>query len=213
MLPVHIGCSGWSYSESFEKGGWTKVFYPDSQTKKLPYYSQFFNTAEMDATFYEKFYMYMTKDTFSAMARVTPDNFQFSLKVPETVTHDKRLDVGKGAMGLLEEFLDKISPLKSANKLGAVLIQLPPSFTVKEFQNTEKFLDRLPTGYDYAIEFRHPSWNTSGPENNIKFNSETDVKENSLLPKSETLTSTHLKNQVSPFQRIPISVLLCGFHK
>ena len=66
-------------------------------------------------------------------------------------------------MALLDEFLEKISPLKSANKLGAVLIQLPPSFTVKEFQNTEQFLDRLPRGYDYAIEFRNPSWNTEGP--------------------------------------------------
>lgn len=62
----------------------------------------FFNTAEMDATFYEKFYMYMTKDTFTAMARTTPDKFQFSIKFPETVTHDKRLDVTKGAMALLE---------------------------------------------------------------------------------------------------------------
>ena len=117
----------------------------------------------MDATFYEKFYMYMTKDTFTAMDRATPSNFQFSVKVPETVTHDNRLDVNKGAMALLNEFLEKISPLKYANKLGAVLIQLPPSFTVKEFQNTEEFLDRLPSGYDYAIEFRHPSWNTEGP--------------------------------------------------
>src|SRR5438093_11296511 len=117
----------------------------------------------MDATVYEKFYMYMTKDTFAAMTRATPDKFQFSVKVPETVTHDKRLDVSKGAMALLDEFLEKISPLKSANKLGAVLIQLPPSFTVKEFQNTEEFLDRLPSGYDYALEFRNPSWNTEGP--------------------------------------------------
>ncbi|MGB7707676.1 MAG: hypothetical protein WBL64_10290 [Nitrososphaeraceae archaeon] len=39
----------------------------DAQTKKLPYYAQFFNTAEMDSTFYEKFYMYMSKDTFTAM--------------------------------------------------------------------------------------------------------------------------------------------------
>ena len=160
---VLIGCSGWSYSDSFERGGWVKAFYPDAQTKKLPYYAQFFNTAEMDATFYEKFYMYMTKDTFTAMDRATPSNFQFSVKVPETVTHDNRLDVNKGAMALLNEFLEKISPLKYANKLGAVLIQLPPSFTVKEFQNTEEFLDRLPSGYDYAIEFRHPSWNTEGP--------------------------------------------------
>jgi uncharacterized protein YecE (DUF72 family) len=163
-----IGCSGWSYADSFESGGWLKVFYPDPRTKKLQYYSQFFNTAEMDATFYEKFYMYMTKNTFTAMTRATPDNFQFSIKVPQTVTHDKRLDVTKGAMAILGEFLDKISPLKSTNKLGAVLIQLPPSFTVKEFQNTEEFLDRLPSGYDYAIEFRNPSWNTEGPWEMLK---------------------------------------------
>jgi len=49
-----------------------------------------------------------------------------------------------------------------------VLIQLPPSFTVKEFKNTEEFLDRLPSGYDYAIEFRNPSWNTEGPWEMLK---------------------------------------------
>jgi uncharacterized protein YecE (DUF72 family) len=160
---VFIGCSGWSYSDSYEKGGWVKAFYPDAQTKKLQYYSEFFNTAEMDATFYEKFYKYMTKDTFVAMTKATPDNFQFSVKVPETVTHHMRLNVSGGAMATLVEFLDKISPLKIANKLGAVLIQLPPSFTVTDFKETERFLDRLPAGYDYALEFRHPSWNTEGP--------------------------------------------------
>jgi uncharacterized protein YecE (DUF72 family) len=162
-LQVLIGCSGWSYPDSYEDGGWVKLFYPNARTKKLQYYAQFFDTAEMDATFYEKFYMYMTKDTFAAMVRATPDKFQFSIKVPETVTHDIRLDVNKGAMALLNEFFEKISPLKDADKLGAVLIQLPPSFTVKEFQNTEEFLDRLPSGYDYALEFRNPSWNTEGP--------------------------------------------------
>ena len=162
-MQLLIGCSGWSYSDSFERGGWIKVFYPDAQTKKLPYYAQFFNTAEMDSTFYEKFYMYMTKDTFTAMNRATPANFQFFVKVPKTVTHDNRLDVNKGEMTFLNEFLEKISSLKYPNKLGEVLIQLPPSFTVKEFQNTEEFLDRLPSGYDYAVEFRHSSWNTEGP--------------------------------------------------
>ena len=65
-----------------EKGGWTKVFYPSTETKRLAYYSQFFNTAEMDSTFYEKFYTQMTKATSVGMARTTPDNFQFSVKVP-----------------------------------------------------------------------------------------------------------------------------------
>jgi uncharacterized protein YecE (DUF72 family) len=77
-----------------------KYFYPNAQTKRLQYYSQFFNTAEMDASFYEKFYRYMTKDTFTSMSKATPNNFQFSVEVPETVTHDKRLDVNKGALHL-----------------------------------------------------------------------------------------------------------------
>jgi len=105
-MAVLIGCSGWSYADSVNKGGWTKVFYPDTNTKRLQYYSQFFNTAEMDATFYEKFYKYMTKEIFVNMTKAMPDKFQFSVRVPETVTHDKRLDVSKEAMTQLEEFLD-----------------------------------------------------------------------------------------------------------
>jgi uncharacterized protein YecE (DUF72 family) len=162
---VLIGCSGWNYGDTPDKGGWTDVFYPDKDTKRLRYYSEFFNTAEMDSIFYEKFYSKMTKGTFIGMARATPEKFQFSVKVPETITHNKRLDINKGAMIDFQEFLDKISPLKTANKLGTILIQLPPIFTVNNFKNIEGFLDRLPSssGYDYAVEFRHPSWSTEGP--------------------------------------------------
>ena len=117
----------------------------------------------MDSTFYEKFYSHMTKGTFIGMSRATPEKFQFSIKMPETVIHVKRLDIKKGVMTSFEEFLDKVSPLKTANKLGAILFQLPPSFT-------EQFLDRLPTGdiYDYTVEFRHPSWGTEGPWEMLK---------------------------------------------
>lgn len=167
-MQIYLGCSGWSYADPPEKGGWTKVFYPSSQTKRLSYYSRFFDTVEMDSTFYEKFYKYMTKQTFIGLDNATPENFEFSIKVPETVTHIKRLDVRKGAIASLEEFLDKISPLKITNKLGAILVQLPPSLTVRDFKDTENFLDRLPSGYQYALEFRHPSWNTEGPWEMLK---------------------------------------------
>jgi|GEM_PF-4190560 uncharacterized protein YecE (DUF72 family) len=116
----------------------------------------------------------MTRGTFIGIARDTPEKFQSSIKVPETITHKKRLSIDKGAITDLEEFLDKISPLKEANKLGAVLIRLPPSFTVDEFIDIEGFLDRLPRlnstnqYYQYAIEFKHPSWNTEGPMGNAK---------------------------------------------
>jgi uncharacterized protein YecE (DUF72 family) len=91
MGDLLLGCSGWSYADPVEKGGWTGAFYPDSKTRRLAYYSNFFNTAEIDSTFYEKFYSQMTKGTFYGMVKATPENFQFSVKVPETVTHDKRL--------------------------------------------------------------------------------------------------------------------------
>jgi uncharacterized protein YecE (DUF72 family) len=110
----------------------------------------------------------MTKGTFIGMVKATPENFQLSVKVPETITHRKRLDVRKGAITAFEIFLDKISPLKNSNKLGAVLLQLPPSFTVGEFKNMEGFLDKLPSGYHYAVEFRHPSWKTEGPWDMLK---------------------------------------------
>jgi uncharacterized protein YecE (DUF72 family) len=117
MGQLLLGCSGWNYGDTSDKGGWVGVFYPDKDTKRLRYYSQFFDTAEMDSIFYEKFYAHMTKSTFIGMVKATPKNFQFSVKVLETITHQKRLDVNKSVMTDFEEFLDKISPLKDPNKL------------------------------------------------------------------------------------------------
>ena len=165
---LFIGCSGWNYGDSSEKGGWRNVFYPDNKTRKLSYYSQFFNTVEMDATFYNRFYQHMTQGLFVGIARTTPPDFKISVKVPEIITHDKRLDINKDVMVDLMTFLDKISPLKNSNKLGAIIIQLPPSFTITESKKLEEFLNALTNNTDvqsnnnFAIEFRHTSWNTEG---------------------------------------------------
>jgi uncharacterized protein YecE (DUF72 family) len=64
---------------------------------------------EMDSTFYNRFYSKMTKGTFVGMVKATPEKFQFSIKVPETITHNKRLNVDKGAITDLEEFLDLVN--------------------------------------------------------------------------------------------------------
>ena len=165
---LYLGCSGWNYGDPYEKGGWLNVFYPDNKTRKLNYYSQFFDTVEMDATFYKRFYEHMTPGLFIGITKATSDDFKISVKVPETITHEKRLDVSKGAIKDLKEFLDKISPLNNTNKLGAIIIQLPPSFTIRETENLEKFLAALKNNVDtgtknhYALEFRHNSWDTEG---------------------------------------------------
>jgi uncharacterized protein YecE (DUF72 family) len=195
MGELHLGCSGWNYGDTPDKGGWVGIFYPDRNTKRLRYYSRFFDTAEMDSIFYEKFYSHMTKGTFIGMVKATPENFQFSVKVPEIITHRKRLEVGKGAITDFDIFLDKTSPLKNSAKLGAILLQLPPSFTVNDFKNIERFLDKLPSGYHYAVEFRHPSWKTEGPWDMLKhYNiaavmTDSPAKENLEFLSEVTVTS------------------------
>jgi uncharacterized protein YecE (DUF72 family) len=184
-----IGCSGWNYGDPYSKGGWVGSFYPDSKTRRLSYYSHFFQTAELDATFYEKFYSKMEQGTFYGMIKATPDDFQFSVKVPETVTHKKKLDMKSGAMDAFKEFLARIDPLKKAGKLGAVLIQLPPSFSVSKFRQTETFLENLPSGYEYALEFRHPSWETEGPWEMLKHYNVAGVITDSPDPQLQFLSN------------------------
>jgi uncharacterized protein YecE (DUF72 family) len=53
---------------------------------KLLDYFEFFNIAEMDSTFYDKFYSNMTTETFIGMVGATLQKFQFSIKIPETIT-------------------------------------------------------------------------------------------------------------------------------
>ena len=192
MTQISIGCSGWNYGDPVEKGGWVGSFYPDAHTKHLRYYSEFFPSAELDATFYQKFYSKMTSGTFYGMVKATPQEFQFSVKAPETVTHTKLMDIKKGAVESLHDFLEKISPLKKANKLGAILLQLPPSFSVKEFKEVEGFLDRIPAGYDYALEFRHASWQTEGPWEMLRHYNVAAVMTDSPDPKLSYLSDVIL---------------------
>jgi len=83
MTRVIVGCCGWNYGDSFAEGGWVGSFYPDTKTKRLSYYSQFFSAAEFDAIFYEKFYSKMGHGTFEGMIKATPPAFEFSVVAVE----------------------------------------------------------------------------------------------------------------------------------
>lgn len=82
-----------------------------------------------------------------------PDNFRFTAKMPQAVTHEKRL--GEGVESSLHYFYEAMSPLK--DKLLAVLLQLPPSFTKKEGLKKLKKLP-LDNRFRHTIEVRHVSW-------------------------------------------------------
>ncbi|MDG6934490.1 MAG: DUF72 domain-containing protein [Nitrososphaerota archaeon] len=146
-VKLMMGTSGWSYDE------WVGPFYPSKETPKLTYYSGVFNTVEVDSSFYA---MPNPKVVFG-WVKHTPTNFKFSLKLPKTITHDMKL-VGDGVEVELRKFFEVVSPLVSANKIGVVLAQLPPSLK-QDLDLLERFLNLLPKeGVRFAIEFRHLSW-------------------------------------------------------
>lgn len=149
MTELLIGTSGWSYKE------WTGVFYPTSSTNKLSFYSTLYSTAEVDSSFYA----YPSKGLVLGWARYTPENFVFSVKLPQLLTHEKKLDLGKGVEADLIRFLGLLKPLIATGKLGPILIQLPPSYSYQaDFEKLKSFLSRSPEDIKFAVEFRHPSW-------------------------------------------------------
>jgi uncharacterized protein YecE (DUF72 family) len=83
-----------------------------------------------------------------------PNHFQFAVKLPKVATHDRRL---VDAEDVLDSFLGEATQLRE--KLGALLVQLPPSLSFIA-QDAEKFFASLRDRFDgnVALEPRHASW-------------------------------------------------------
>jgi uncharacterized protein YecE (DUF72 family) len=148
LADLIFGTSGWSYKE------WVGPFYKTS-TKMFSHYTRFFNTAEINSTFYR----YPSESMVYGLNRSSPKGFIFSAKLPRLITHEKRLKPEEKVENHLLRFLELLNPLKARGKLGCILIQLPPSFAYeRDRDNLQAFLEMIPDGYDFAAEFRHPSW-------------------------------------------------------
>jgi uncharacterized protein YecE (DUF72 family) len=89
----------------------------------LPYYSQIFKYVEIDSTFYNIPSELMVKN----WNRRTPTNFRVTVKFPKSITHNKSF---KNVEKELTLFYEGMAPLK--DKILTLLIQLPPSYELKE---------------------------------------------------------------------------------
>jgi uncharacterized protein YecE (DUF72 family) len=139
-----IGTSGFQYTE------WREVFYPAKlpAAKMLPFYAERFQTTEINYTFRR----IPSGKTIESWCELTPEQFAFSLKAPQRVTHFAKL---QNCTESLNYFFGVIQGLE--HKLGPLLFQLPPSFK-KDAQVLQAFLAELPNGIRAAFEFRHDSW-------------------------------------------------------
>ncbi len=121
----------------------------------LSYYVKYFETAEINSTFYS----YPSRGMVYGWLRSSPNNFVFTAKLPRVITHETNLDSEEHIENHLFRFLELMEPLRKANKLGPLLIQLPPSFSFsKSFNVLTEFLKLLPNEFSFAVEFRHLSW-------------------------------------------------------
>lgn len=145
VADLRIGCSGFLYDH------WRKNFYPEDLTKSywLEYYCKRFSTVELNVTFYRL----PERETFTKWYLSTPEGFTFSLKGSRFITHVKKL---KDCAEPLEAFFSRASLLKE--KLGAILWQFPPTFTM-DLERFKEFLEALkPYFMRNTFEFRNKTW-------------------------------------------------------
>jgi uncharacterized protein YecE (DUF72 family) len=155
---IYVGTSGWSYPKG--EGTWTGYFYPTGKINELEYYSQFFNTVEINSSFYRPpnpGYVYN-------WVRRVPKDFLFTVKLWQKFTHPKMYKEATDEEAVIsvqdvDIFKRSIDPLAQHGKLGALLAQFPPSFKNNSVgQQIINALSRAFGQYRLAIELRHHSW-------------------------------------------------------
>jgi len=178
---VSIGTCSWKYDS------WKGLVY-DRGTKYhaddyLVDYSKFFTTVEVDQWFWSLFpgeTVMPRTQAVSTYAASVPGDFEFTVKAPNSITlthfyakqparwrewrnkpNDQFLSIE-----LVERFLRALEPLRG--RLGPVMFQFEYLNSMKMkgrdtfCEQLSGFLDRLPGGYEYAVETRNPSY--LGPE-------------------------------------------------
>lgn len=140
---LYIGCAGWSLARAASPD------FPADGTQ-LQRYAAMFRAVEINSSFNRPH----RHSTYARWAESVPESFRFSVKLPKTITHVKRL---ADCDGLVESFLSEVNGL--GERLGCLLVQLPPSM---EFDPAiaESFFSGLQLKHagQVVVEPRHRTW-------------------------------------------------------
>jgi uncharacterized protein YecE (DUF72 family) len=140
---IRIGTAGWSIPAA------SRDRFP-TMGSQLERYAARMNAAEINSSFYRPH----RRETYQRWAASVPADFRFSVKLPRVITHEAEL---RDFAAPLRRFLEEVAGL--GEKLGAILVQLPPKLT---FDKTiaQRFFARLAESAPCAIacEPRHASW-------------------------------------------------------
>jgi uncharacterized protein YecE (DUF72 family) len=145
-IMIHIGTAGWSLSSRYQDS------FP-GEGSHLQRYARRFDIVEINTSFYR----HHQPQTYARWASCVPDNFRFSLKTPNTLTHEGALTADAEVLARLAEEVGELG-----DKLAVILVQLPPKLEF-DASGAKRFFRAFQKRIDVqlACEPRHPSWSSS----------------------------------------------------
>ncbi len=149
---IRFGPAGWSYKD------WQGVVYPEEPPRgfdPLAYLARYFDTIEVNSTFYRP----ARPDVTPRWARRVAENpdFKFTAKLWQRFTHERDTAWTSEEVDAVRAGLD---PLAEHGRLGGLLVQFPWSFKAGD-ESLDWLDDVTSTFADYpcVVEVRHASWN------------------------------------------------------
>ena len=140
---ILVGSAGWSLPRA------EQAEFPEAGSH-LERYASRFEAVEINSSFHRPH----RPATYARWSASVPASFRFSVKAPKTITHGLRL---QNTGELLDIFLGEVAGL--GEKLGCLLIQLPPSLAFEPAVAAGFFADlRSRSPAPLACEPRHASW-------------------------------------------------------
>lgn len=148
---VRVGPAGWSYPD------WEGIVYPAHKPKafhEAEYLSQFFDTIEINTSFYQPLRVPLAKQWLEQVA--ANPKFLFTAKLWQKFTHET--DATAEDEAAVRAGFDA---LREGGRLGAVLLQFPFSFhnTAENIAYLKKLLTRF-KDYPLVVEVRHATWSS-----------------------------------------------------
>jgi uncharacterized protein YecE (DUF72 family) len=138
-----LGCASWSLPRDVQER------FP-GEGQHLHRYASRFPAVEINSSFHRPH----SRATYERWAASVPADFRFAVKLPKTITHERRL---AACESLVDEFMLQTAGLGA--RLGCLLVQLPPSLACDE-PTASSFFAMLRERWPGAVsaEPRHVSW-------------------------------------------------------
>jgi uncharacterized protein YecE (DUF72 family) len=172
-MMIHFGTCSWKYKD------WQGIIYPkEGKYNFLQEYAKHLDTVEVDQWFWslfgkDKIKLPESKAVTEYLLSV-PEDFKFTIKVPNsiTLTHFYTHGRGKGApmeenpfffsVDLMQQFLKSIELLKA--QTGVLMFQFEYLNRQKMVSQSEfmrqfgEFIEQLPKDFKYGVECRNPNY-------------------------------------------------------